>query len=89
MSLVRNEGPEKRRFHRVRPSGLVSKTGTIFADLKSPPIACTIIDISAGGVCLEVPGSATIPRKFILNHGGVRKSCHVVWQKGRRVGAAF
>ena len=89
MSLVRNEGVEKRRFHRVRPSGLVSNTGTIFADLKSPPVACTIIDVSAGGACLEIHGSDTIPRKFTLNHGGVRKNCQVVWQKGRRVGVSF
>ncbi|MGA2895490.1 MAG: PilZ domain-containing protein [Xanthobacteraceae bacterium] len=80
---------EHRRFHRVAPSGLVSKTGTLFADLKSPPIVCNIVDLSAGGACLDVHGSNVIPKKFILNHGGVKKSCLVVWQKGRRVGVAF
>jgi len=80
---------EKRRFHRVRPSGFGAKTGTIFADLKSPATPCNIVDISAGGACIEVHGSDAIPRKFILNYGGVKKSCQLVWQKGRRIGVAF
>jgi hypothetical protein len=79
----------KRRFHRVRPSGLVAKTGMIFADLKSPASSCTVVDISAGGACLDVSGSAPIPRHFTLNHGGTKKSCYLVWQKGRRIGVAF
>jgi len=78
-----------RRFHRVRPTGLVSRTGTIFVDLKSPATVCNIVDLSAGGACLEVHGSDDIPKKFILNHGGVQKSCRMVWQQGRRVGVAF
>jgi hypothetical protein len=79
----------QRRFHRVRPTGLVSKTGTIFADLKSAPNPCSIVDLSAGGACIEVHGSDPIPNRFILNHGGVKKTCRVVWQKFRRVGVAF
>lgn len=82
-------GIEKRRFHRIRPSGLVAKTATIFANLKSPPTACSIVDISAGGACIDVHGSDAIPRRFTLNHGGVKKSCYLVWQKGRRIGVAF
>jgi hypothetical protein len=82
-------GIEKRRFHRVRPSGLVPKTGMIFADLKSPASSCFVVDISAGGACLDVPGSAPIPRRFTLNHGGTKKSCYLVWQKGRRIGVSF
>jgi len=67
----------------------VSKTGTIFVDAKSPPTACNIVDLSAGGACIEVYGSAVIPKRFILHHGGVKKSCVLVWQKGRRVGVAY
>jgi hypothetical protein len=80
---------EHRRYHRVRPAGLVSKTGTLFADMKSRPTVCSIIDLSAGGACIDVHGSDAIPQKFILNHGGVKKTCRVVWQKGRRVGVTF
>jgi hypothetical protein len=89
MAFGRNEGIEKRRFHRIRPSGLVPKSGTIFADLKSPATGCTIVDISAGGACIDVHGNNAIPRRFTLNHGGVKKSCYLVWQKGRRIGVSF
>lgn len=65
------------------------RSGTIFADLKSAPNACSIVDISAGGACLEVHGNAAIPSRFILSHGGVKKACRVVWQKSRRVGVSF
>jgi hypothetical protein len=68
---------------------LVSKTGILFVDLKSNPTACSIVDLSAGGACLDVHGSDAIPKKFILNQGGVKKNCLVVWQKGRRIGVAF
>jgi hypothetical protein len=36
-----------------------------------------------------VHGADTIPTRFILSHGGVKKSCHVILQKGRRVGVSF
>jgi hypothetical protein len=80
---------EHRRYHRVRPAGLVSKTGTLFVDLKSRPTTCSIVDLSAGGACLDVYGNDPIPQKFILNHGGVKKTCRVMWQQGRRVGVSF
>jgi hypothetical protein len=82
-------GQEHRRFHRVRPSGLVPKTATMFADIKSPVTSCMVVDISAGGACLDVYGSAPIPRRFTLNHGRTKKSCYLVWQKGRRIGVSF
>jgi hypothetical protein len=81
--------PEKRRFHRVRPTGLVSKTATIFVNLQSPQIGYDLVDIGAGGACLDVHGEAPIPRKFVLRHSGVNKNCRVVWQKGRRIGVSF
>jgi PilZ domain len=80
--------PEHRRFHRVQPSG-PARAGTIFVDLKKPVIDCNVVDISAGGACIEVHGSDAIPARFILNHGGVKKSCRIVWQKGRRIGVSF
>jgi hypothetical protein len=79
---------EQRRYHRVRPTG-TARTGSIFVDLKRPVIACNVVDLSAGGACLDVHGSEAIPARFILHHGGVKKSCRIVWQKGRRVGVSF
>jgi len=80
---------ENRRFHRIRPTGLVAKTGMIFADLRDAPTPCTIVDLSAGGACIDVHGGDEIPKRFMLNHGGVKKTCLVMWQKGRRVGVCY
>jgi hypothetical protein len=79
----------QRRFHRIRPNGAAASTATIFVDLKKAATACEIIDISAGGACILVHGSDAIPKRFTLSHGGVKKSCRLVWQKGRRVGVSF
>ena len=80
---------ENRRFVRVRPTGLVSRAGKIIINPKTPTIDCGIVDISAGGACLEIDNGAAIPKRFILLHGGTKKSCCVVWQKGRRLGVTF
>ena len=80
---------EHRRFIRIPPRGLVSRTATIIVDPKKPVITCNVIDQSAGGACLEICGQAVIPKQFILLHGGTRKKCHVVWQAGRRFGVSY
>jgi len=85
----RMEKINQRRFHRVRPTTTNAKSGTIFVDLKKPATPCNVVDISAGGACIEVHGTATIPKRFVLNHCGVKKSCRLVWQKGRRIGVCF
>jgi hypothetical protein len=80
---------ENRRFVRVAPRGLVSRTATIIVDPSKPVIACNVIDLSAGGACLEVTSQAVIPRRFVLLHGGTKKKCSVVWQSGRRLGVSY
>ena len=80
---------EHRRFVRVRPAGLVSRVAKIIVDPKTPLIDCSIVDLSAGGACLEVGGTAAIPRRFVLFHGGTKRSVTVVWQKGRRYGVRY
>lgn len=67
----------------------MSKTGKIFVDLKQTAVDCDVIDVSAGGACLNIHGAGDIPKKFILYHGGAKKTCRVVWVKGRRVGVCF
>jgi hypothetical protein len=79
----------QRRFARVRPSGLMSKTAKMIVDLKKPATDCDVIDISAGGAHLFVRGSDDIPRRFTLLYGGGKKTCRAVWVSGRRVGVAF
>jgi len=80
---------ENRRFVRVKPAGLVSRTGKIVVDPKKPPIDCNILDMSAGGACLEISSDGSLPKRFVLLHSGTKKSCVMVWTKGRRLGVAF
>ncbi|RAI45617.1 pilus assembly protein PilZ [Rhodoplanes roseus] len=80
---------DKRRYVRVRPSGLVPRAGKIYADPKSPVMECQVIDVSAGGACLYVAGQAPIPKRFIFLHGSVKKSSRLVWERGRKIGIQF
>ena len=80
---------DRRRFARVRPSGLVSKTGLIIVDPKKPGIECTIVDLSAGGACIDVPDPSVLPKRFVLLHGKTKKSCLVMWRTRRRIGVQF
>ena len=80
---------EKRRFARVRPSGLVPNRGTIVVDPRLPALDCAVIDISAGGACVYVNGATPIPERVTFVHSGVRKNCRVAWRKGMRFGLQF
>jgi hypothetical protein len=81
--------PEKRRYARVKPPSFSSRVGRIVIDPKTPSIECTIIDLSAGGACLEVGGTVSLPKRFEFFAGGTRKKCNLVWSRGRRVGISF
>jgi hypothetical protein len=80
---------ENRRFARVRPTGLVSKVGKLVVDAKTPAIDCDVIDLSAGGACLQVRSDATLPKRFEFLHGGTRRKCSLVWKAGRRLGVSY
>jgi len=80
---------ENRRFLRIRPTGMVSRIAKIIISPKAPTIDCNIVDLSAGGACLEVDAGIAIPKRFTLFHAGTKKSCNLVWQRGRRLGVAF
>ncbi|HLL26483.1 MAG TPA: PilZ domain-containing protein [Xanthobacteraceae bacterium] len=80
---------ENRRYSRVRPSGLVSKTGKLILDPKAPAVDCQILDLSAGGACIELRAPVNFPRRFTLVHGGTKKLCSIVWQKHLRIGVCF
>jgi hypothetical protein len=79
----------RRRYARVNPSGLVSKAGTIITDVKAPAVKCMVVDLSAGGACLEVPDPDRLPKRFVLLHGSTKKSCRIVWKRFHRIGVQF
>jgi hypothetical protein len=80
---------ENRRYARVKPVGLVSRTAKLVLDPRARAIDCRVVDISAGGACIELAEPLKLPGRFVFIHGGVKKSCHVVWQRNGRVGLGF
>lgn len=80
---------DKRRWVRMRPQGLVSRAGKILLDPKSAPIDCTVVDLSAGGACLELARAPDLPKRFEFIHGGVRRKCQIAWRRGYRVGVSY
>jgi len=74
---------------RVRPSGVVSRAATIIVDPKTPVIECDVVDLSATGACLQVRKQASVPKRFVLLHGGTKKKCSLVWKTGNRLGVTF
>ena len=78
-----------RLYKRVRPGGQMSSGAKIIVAPKSPPIVCTLVDYSAGGACLQLFPMVTLPDRFELLYGRVRKKCRIVWRRGIRIGVAF
>jgi len=68
---------------------LVSRAAKIIVDPKTPVIDCDVVDLSAGGACLEVRSQAAIPKRFVLFHAGTKKKCSLVWKTRNRLGVAF
>ena len=54
-------------------------------------IDCVVHDISEGGACLELPGSASTPDAFelIIQPDPMRRACSVVWRLEKRMGIEF
>ena len=63
------------------------------ADLKfsGDTIACTVRNISDTGAALEINSPLWFPDRFTLSiiSDGLRKPCHIVWRREKRVGVAF
>jgi len=58
-------------------------------DGKSAPIDCAVVDLSAGGACLEFSRQQDVPERFEFLHGGVRKIAKLAWRRGYRIGITF
>jgi len=80
---------DNRLYVRIKPVGLISKTGTLVLDRKQPAVGCRVIDFSKGGACLELAKPMKLPKRFVFVHGGTKKHCYLVWQKNERIGVGF
>jgi hypothetical protein len=79
----------RRRFNRVRPSGLVSNAAQIIVDPDKPTIGCTIFDLSAIGASINLADPDELPNRFVLVHGATRKNCLLKWKTVGRIGVQF
>jgi hypothetical protein len=64
----------------------------IVTDQKTPPITCSITDISEIGARLVIEAKAEVPDTFILlltANGEARRQCRVVWRDGTDIGVEF
>jgi hypothetical protein len=80
---------DKRRSARVKPESLSARTGKILVPGSNVPIECRVVDISAGGACLELTSLIALPKRLEFLHGGVRKVCTLVWTRGYRLGIQY
>jgi len=64
----------------------------IFIDKKTPPITCSIADISESGARLSLERDEELPEPFVLlltASGGARRHCRVVWRTSLTLGVEF
>ena len=82
-------GSDKRRWFRSTPRGLVPRNGRLLLGPKTVPIDCHVVDMSAGGACLELSKTYQLPSRFEFLHGSTRRFCTLAWTRGFRIGISF
>ncbi len=82
-------GSDKRRWFRVAPRGLVPRTGRLLLGPKTTPIECRVVDMSAGGACLELQRTYDLPKQFEFLHGSTKRFCTLAWTRGFRIGISY
>ena len=74
---------------RASPRQRVFKAGSIEFD--GGGVDCTIRNMSLAGAGLDVASPAGIPHEVTLNilTCNLRRRCHIIWRKERRIGVRF
>jgi hypothetical protein len=78
---------DKRRWNRIKPSGQMQRNGKLL--LGQNLIDCRIVDVSAGGACIELAQPCSLPKHFEFINGRSRMVCRVAWIRGARVGIEY
>ncbi|MGB6396012.1 MAG: PilZ domain-containing protein [Bradyrhizobium sp.] len=75
--------------HRAAPRHRILKAGTI--SFGGGAIDCTVRNLSETGAALEVVTPIFIPDRFtlIVQTEQLKRPCHIVWRKEKRMGVAF
>ncbi len=77
---------------RKKPRRQFHYNARILIDTKTPPIACSISDISEIGARLSLASEHALPETFMLlltANGGARRRCRVIWRDGLTMGVEF
>jgi len=78
-----------RLYNRIKPVGRVTDKAQIILGAKLPLVECRLVDYAPGGACLELFPMVTLPERFEVRYGNVKKKCRIVWRRGIRIGVAF
>jgi hypothetical protein len=75
--------------HRIAPRRRMFKAGTI--EFGGGGIECHVKNLSETGAALEVLSPLYVPDRFTLfvPTDQLKRRCHVVWRRERRIGVAF
>ncbi|MBX9646082.1 MAG: PilZ domain-containing protein [Xanthobacteraceae bacterium] len=75
--------------HRNAPRRRVLKLGSI--QFGGGAIDCTVRNLSQTGAALEVVSPLYIPDCFtlVVQTDQLKRPCHIVWRKEKRIGVAF
>jgi hypothetical protein len=70
--------------HRILQAGSIEFSG-------GGTIGCVVKNLSATGAALEFESTLDIPAHFklIVQAEQLKRPCHVVWRKEKRIGVAF
>jgi hypothetical protein len=77
---------------RKKPRRQFHYNAQILTDKDSPPLACTISDISQIGARLALERDEKLSDTFVLlltATGGARRHCRLIWREGVTVGVQF
>jgi PilZ domain len=75
--------------HRIAPRRRMFKAGTI--EFGGGSIDCTVKNLSDTGAALEVLSPLYVPERFtlVVPTDQLKRRCHVVWRRERRIGIVF
>ncbi|MBD2750780.1 PilZ domain-containing protein [Microvirga sp. BT688] len=82
-----SDGSDQRWHHR-RPTTITAK---VLAGSGSPPLTCTVQNLSAGGAQLTFPEELVLPATFMLEVPSLnlQVDAQVIWSQGHQHGVTF
>jgi hypothetical protein len=80
---------DKRRWYRAKPIGSTPRVGKILLGPDIPRVDCRVVDLSAGGACLELLKPYDVPNKFEFLHGSTKRICYLAWRRGLYLGVSY